>query len=475
MNEREVEAHYLSRRSNKKVVKYRKPFHLNIEVIVFLILFVYIAIISINYFRKDHISIYEVVETSISDDNVYKGIVLRDETIYRTEKAGYINYYISDGEKVGKNATVYSVDETGEIYKQLEESNSETVISEEDTKRIRSSIATFHDTYTDSNYSKVTDFKYNMENAILELNNSSMVANLNKIAKAEENKNYFQIVAAPKSGIITYTMDNKETLQEKDITKETFANTEETRVQLRTNNAVTAGSPVYKMINSETWHIIIPLTDVQYQKLTETDKVNIALKKDDLATTAAIETYQNGGDYFARLTLNKYVVRYLNERYLDIEIMLNSANGLKIPATSVLEKDFLLVPLDYLTESGSDTGVVKETYDAEKNETDYEFVKTTIYKKDEEKSLAYIEADGLADGDYIRNPETQERYQLGQKGTLEGVYNVNKGYAVFRVINKVYENKEYVIVEEGTSYGLSVYDNIVVNADTIHELQIIGK
>ncbi len=465
----------MSNRRSKKVARYRKPFHLNIEVVVFCILFIYIAIISINYFRKEHISIYEVVEKSISDDNVYTGIVLRDETIYYTEKAGYINYYISDGEKVGKNATIYSVDETGEIYKQLENANIETKISEEDTKRIRSSISTFKNSYNLSNYSRVADFKYNLENAVLELNNSNMAENLTQIAKSKENKNYFQVVTAPKSGIITYTMDSKEDLQEKDISKETFLNTEETRVQLRTTNAVTVGSPVYKMINSENWNIIVPLTDVQYTKLADADKVNIVFKKDNLSTTAAILTYQNNGDYFAKLTLNRYMVRYINERFLDIEIILNSASGLKIPTTSVLEKEFLVVPLDYLTESGSDMGVVKEVYNAEKNETDYEFVMTTIYKKDEEQNLAYIEASLLTDGDYIRDPETQQRYQLGQKGNLEGVYNVNKGYAVFRVIEKVYENKEYVIVKEGTAYGLSVYDHIVVNADTIHELQIIGK
>ncbi len=445
------------------------------ELVVFFIIFIYIAIVAVNYFNKEHISIYEVVEKSISDDNIYKGIVLRDETIYYTNKAGYINYYISDGEKVGKKAAVYSVDETGEIYKQLEETTSETSISEEDTKRIRSSISSFKSTYTDSQYDKVDDFKYNLENAILEINNASQLSSLTKLTKDAENENYLKIVSAPKSGIVTYTMDNKETLKETDITKETFDDTTETRVQLRTNEAVTAGSPVYKMINSENWSIIILLTEEQYKKLADMDKINITFKKDNLSTTAALETYQNSGNYFGKLTLNRYVVRYLNERYLDIELMLNSATGLKIPSTSILEKDFLLVPTDYLTESGSDTGVVKEVYNAEKNETDYEFLKVTIYKKDAENEIAYIEADNLAEGDYIRNPDTQKRYQIGQTGTLEGVYNVNNGYAIFRIINKVYENKEYAIVEKGTAYGLSVYDHIVVNADTIHELQIIGK
>ena len=79
-------------RKNKRVVKYRKPLHLNVGVVVFLIIFVYIICLASSYFQRDHISIYEVTEKSISDDNTFRGIILRDETLYYADKAGYINY-----------------------------------------------------------------------------------------------------------------------------------------------------------------------------------------------------------------------------------------------------------------------------------------------------------------------------------------------------------------------------------------------
>ncbi|MCI6731085.1 MAG: hypothetical protein MR487_01970, partial [Lachnospiraceae bacterium] len=53
--------------------------------------------------------------------------------------------------------------------------------------------------------------------------------------------------------------------------------------------------------------------------------------------------------------------------------------------------------------------------------------------------------------------------------TLRGVYNVNKGYAVFAVVNIIDENDSYCIVQGGTNYGLSVYDHIVLNASTVSE------
>ena len=44
---------------------------------------------------------------------------------------------------------------------------------------------------------------------------------------------------------------------------------------------------------------------------------------------------------------------------------------------------------------------------------------------------------------------------------------------MFRQIQILNENEEYCIVKEGTSYGLSVYDHIVLNADTVQEDEVI--
>ena len=64
------------------------------------------------------------------------------------------------------------------------------------------------------------------------------------------------------------------------------------------------------------------------------------------------------------------------------------------------------------------------------------------------------------------------RLVLSQR--FKGVYNINKGYAVFRLISELTNNGEYyIIIEKGTKYGLSVYDHIVLNASTVTEGQII--
>ena len=62
---------------------------------------------------------------------------------------------------------------------------------------------------------------------------------------------------------------------------------------------------------------------------------------------------------------------------------------------------------------------------------------------------------------------------LEQTASLQGVYNINKGYAVFRKVEILFQNEEYTIVNTGTSYGLSLYDHIALDASAIKENQIV--
>ncbi len=461
------------RRNN--VRKYRRPIRINLGVIIFLVIFVYLVMIFISYFQKDHISIYEVNEKRIADDNHFKGIALRDETIYYTDKAGYINYYVAEGERVGKNDTIYSVDEDGTVYNQILESDGDASVSVDDSARIRNSISAFRKSYTDSKYNTVKDFCYNLESTVLEAGSSAMVSNLKKILKSSKSSASFSLVSSKKSGIISYTMDGRENLKSSDITKEEFQDAQENRTQLRSTEIVNSGSPVYKMINSEDWQVVIPLTDDQYEKLKEKEQITVIFKKDEVKTTADVSLFENAGSRFASLSFNKYVIHYVNDRFLDIELLISSAEGLKIPVTSILEKEFLLVPKEFVTLGGTanSNGVLKETFD-KKGEPEYTFITVTVFGETEDE-FYYIDSEQLEAGDTIKKPDSNTDYQLSKTGTLEGVYNVNKGYAVFRLIEKEYANKEYAIVKKGTPYGLSAYDHIVVNAEAISESEIINK
>ena len=70
---------------------------------------------------------------------------------------------------------------------------------------------------------------------------------------------------------------------------------------------------------------------------------------------------------------------------------------------------------------------------------------------------------------------SSKQIQLLEKDVqiLHGVYNINKGYAVFREITVIDENEEYCIVESNNIYGLAAYDYIVLNSQDVTEDQIV--
>ena len=52
-----------------------------------------------------------------------------------TQKAGYINYYVGEGDRVGLRTNVYSVDGTGDIAQKLSEMDTGSVeLSAQDTR-----------------------------------------------------------------------------------------------------------------------------------------------------------------------------------------------------------------------------------------------------------------------------------------------------------------------------------------------------
>ena len=157
---------------------------------------------------------------------------------------------------------------------------------------------------------------------------------------------------------------------------------------------------------------------------------------------------------------------------MDVELILEDQSGLKIPKTAITEKDFYVVPKSYITQGGNshDNGVLRQTTD-KNDKTITEFLSVNIYYENEE--IVYLDPGVFKDGDILLKPESTETYSLKEKKELKGVYNINKGYAVFKQINILAESEEYCIVEEGNSFGLSNYDQIALDSTNIKENDVV--
>lgn len=470
-----------NRKKGRKVVKMKKKTPIMTGLIL-LFFSIYLIVLFVQSFTKDHLSIYEVTEKKIADDNTVRGIILREEKLVNSSQSGYVNYYVGEGAKVGARTAVYSVDETGQIANLLSEAQQEEIkLTAQNTEEIRSEISAFRDTYDLSHFEETYNFKYNIENTVSQMANANLMDNLTQILKENGSDESFQLVRAKESGIISFTSDGMEDLDLNQITKKSFENTTDNLTQLRQTESVQAGTPVYKLVTSENWSVIVPLSKDQFRNIQQVDKVVVSLKKIHARISPQITTFTMDGGYYAKLDMNRYMIQYLNNRYLDIEIEMNDDSGLKIPLSSILQKTYYKVPKEYISkdQSGND-GVIIASYD-EKGTPSFQFqASDVIYSKeivDGEEVIAdicYVDANQFSVGTTIvKDNLGSESMQLADTEELEGVYCCNKGYCEFRRIEKTYKNAEYCIIKKDTQNGLAAYDHIILNPELIGENDII--
>ena len=84
---------------NKKIIKFHKASQFNIGVIIFLIILIYMLYNIFQYFTRERVAVYEVTQGTIAQDNMFTGVILREEKIYSTDSSGYISYYNKDATK----------------------------------------------------------------------------------------------------------------------------------------------------------------------------------------------------------------------------------------------------------------------------------------------------------------------------------------------------------------------------------------
>lgn len=485
----------MARRNGKKqnkVVKYRRP--INIGVVFFGFVAVYLIVCVYLFLTSSHISGYEVLAGSLTSDHNYTGIALRTERVFSAEKSGYVNYYAREGEKVSPATTVYTIDENGEMAALLQESAEGVNLSEANYDSLRGQITSYTSGMSDMDFSKLYDFKYAINASVLDMINQNMADQLE--GAMSENSGTFSRFTAGGSGIVEYYVDGFEDAALENLNSSWFDQEAYERRSLRTEELVSAGDSVYKLITEEKWQLVFPLDEEMETYLREKIEKNVRVKDD--GTTVPLTTYieiqfeqdqervwpsvtleYRDGQAYGVLSFVNSMVRYAGERFLDFEILLNETKGLKIPATTVTEKDFYVIPIAYLTKSGDESGVMKQVFD-ENGKSSVVFTDMTIYYQDEESFYVDPKEEDFATsklkleaGNTLIAADSADTYQVGAKKELKGVYNINKGYTIFRRIEILQENEEYCIIKEGTSYGLSVYDHIVLNADTVEESQVI--
>lgn len=477
----------------------KKLFTFNIATLLFGALFIYMLITVLLYITSTHVTSYQVTAGPLSRNPVCTALAVRDEEVVSADSPGYIRYYAREGMKVRKGGNVYALSDTRNV-------KADITLSKDQLEQVRTRIADFSNNFSGTDFYDAYSFKYEMQGLIFQQASSQGTAPADAVEDQDEVDSDVTVIrgsmtfgnqvvhTSPSAGLVIYSTDGYEGKTVEDLTEEDFNQKAYEKKDLLTDGQAKAGDAVYKLVKDDNWTLMVPLSDKLAAKLADRKSIKVKFLKDGETQTGQLSIMNVGNQKVAKITLKNGMVRYASDRFLKIELVINTQSGLKIPMSSIVTKEFYIIPSSFLTKGGNENsaGFLRETATKGGDKTT-EFVSATIYKNTAEENqddqvsddtegtaaqdgYCYVDKQTFQDGDVLYKPETQETFVVGEIDYLEGVYSMNKGYAVFRQIDIIDQNEEYCIVRPNTSYGLEAFDRIVEDGESVKEEDILtGK
>lgn len=467
-----------NRKNVTNISQYRFKKSFSIGLLLILIVFLYLCIVVVGYLTEKKVSIYEVRSGSIVRDDVYTGLIIRQEQVVSTDQPGYVNFYMTDASKVrcGQKVCALSPQRASENeVKQPPDHEKDPAqdikISAKTRQYSFSKIHSYNEAYQPQNYKNLAALKDELT-GLLQSSDGSSSAQDTHTANIPEGS---RVVQSPADGVISTYVDGLEHVTLDNFTADQVKkkNYKEKRVE---NDAyIETNEAAYKLVTSEDWHVVIPLSEGLAESLRDKTSVRIHMMKDNAQMIGDFSILEKDGISFGIISFDHSMVRYVQDRYVRLELIVDNETGLKIPKSSVEKKQFFAIPRDYLTTGGNSAayGVIVQTSGSDT--TNGEFHKLRLFAEDSAKQCVYVSTDDFPEGTVIIKPESSVTYTLREEVTLSGVYNVNQGYAVFRYVDILSENDEYYIVSEDSVYGISNYDRIAQNAESVKENEVIAK
>lgn len=333
--------------------KKKKTNYLNF---ILLLVFISFIIYLVDNWRitKETYTVHEgVVESSIESE----GTIIKDEKTVYAHSSGNVSFYKENGEKVksgilvaeqfnDKNSKEIS-DEISVIDKVIEIKNDESITGkssekiyyEETEKNIQNMIF-------DENYSILLETVSSMNNdfsdiysgyenySIEELTavKSSLISDI-----SSNSISYY----SPKGGLISYcfdgleqkyTLDGLESLNINDIKKLDY------ELVNQVNSYIQHSDPIFKIVDNYKWYLAVELDRESADIIRNNSYLKIRLKKIDKTLYGTITNLTDYGEKsLLVLMVDRYLYEYLDDRYINVDLILKEYEGLKVTKESMTE------------------------------------------------------------------------------------------------------------------------------------------
>lgn len=464
----------------------RKPKNRGIGIgkFVYFMIFFYLAYNIISFLINNDVNYISAEKGSIySISKIFDSIVIRNETVIKSETEGIPSFYVPDGNKTDIDSLVCMVDSNGAFTNTIKEDlnyvNEKIAYSNNCNSYdlIDKDIYAYTMNYNENSFESVYEFKNSLNEIVCSINQALYVNDQidldalrsKKLLEAQINNN-INVVKSIKSGVISYTIDGYEDFKIDDLDIEALFDYEAPdEIITYKQTQVKKDSPLFKIIDNDKYYIACEMDDSLTEYVQGKDSITInVVDKDIDVRTNIYDIIEKGKKEYIILELDRYF-NSLDERNIRFQVIYKQFNGIKIPKTAKVEKPFLKIPKTYIAKKGNSEGILRKKFgeDYVDGQT-VEFIKIGLNYVEGDNYYIPISEESVQLNDIIVNSNNEE-YRITETKDLNGVYVINKGYTTFRLINEIYAEDRYIIVDSTTPYGIRIYDRVISDSSTIVE------
>lgn len=472
-----------------------------IPMFVFAVILVYLlAQVVVMFTHKSEIDTETVFYGTIDTPLTQKALIVRDEYVATSNRAGTPFYQYASGAYVKKSAVVCEVKDTqttDDLEAKIDlidhdilegqKSRSDLSAFAEDVARIEQHMGEVVDLFSSQSMQTDASYLYAMRSQLTnDMNRRNEIwlsENLETFGQLNEEKNAYEkqlaesmsSVTATESGVLALSYDGlEETLTPEKLEEITFqdmAESEEMK-QISKVKAVAEGDPLFRVVRSNEWYLLtnLPAAEVLDWEKGDVYTLDVTTKEGTVSLPCVVQVLQPGEkETKVVFSCMSSMEDFMDMRSVSFSIQSSLLQGIKIPNSAIVEKTLLKIPTDCLIEQEGKVGVLLA------NDGKNKFIPINRVTSDDEYSYLSEADHALKVGDVIIQGagEIEKKYEITEVESKSGVYVANSSMANFVPITILDQNQEYAIVQSNSTYGLQVYDTIVSDAKTITEGQAI--
>jgi hypothetical protein len=487
--------------NNKKITKKNKSV-VNINsliIFIFILATILYTVTSIfAYMSRPDIETIVLQQGNINTFDTVQGLIIRDETVYKSTSTGTINFNYVEHQRVRGGLPVAQISNrevSNEIELELAQLNEELwslqrqrgddlilYIEEarQENQNVKNRIDRFDFMDAQNYFSSVNTLKQEVDH-IIEMRNRNiltysggsegvLISQINNTESIRaENTN---TIIAKSSGILSFTVDGlEETLNFDSMNTLTEEQLRMTSQNQRTyNNAqVIPEENIFKIVESNKWFIkgAVPNRYIEGWEENTFRTIYIERGFNYHPLRVLITSIDRGYEYsLVIFRATEYMIDFIDYRNINFKTSNSVQEGFKIPSTSIVNKTYIKIPLEFIYFSETANQVKLNNYV-------YDTINIEIQFMDNE--YAYIRQDfqTLRLGDELVSFTNQQHtYNLRKITTRRGVYVVTNGVAEFEKIfidENTLTHGDYYIIDFDLNRRIRVHDIIIKDTSDIEE------